>query len=32
MVYRNPSEWVMIFIFYAKVSFFDNLVIKLDSS
>ena len=32
MGYRNPSEQVMIFIFYAKVSFFENLVKRLDSS
>ena len=25
----NPSEWIMIFIFYAKVSFFENLVKNL---
>ena len=31
MGYITPSEWVMIFIFYAKVSFFENLVKKLDS-
>ena len=32
MGYRNPSELVMIFIFNAKVSFFENLVKKIDSS
>ena len=30
MSYTNPSWWVMIY-FYAKVSFFDNLMKSLDS-
>ena len=31
MGHTNPSGWVMIF-FYTKVSFFENLVKKLDEA